>query len=226
MSNEADKIKERYEKRLANPAIAKHGKSETYIQLSTTEKELVFEKAITSRFSDISKIKVLEIGAGTGLNIDFFKKMGLQSHQIFANELIDERVQVLRSRHPDITIFPGDALEIDAVHHGTFDLVFQSTVFTSILSADFKQLLASKMESLAHKNGMLLWYDFIYNNPKNPDVKGVPASEVHALFPAYHFIFQKTTLAPPIGRRVGKMYPAFNFFPFLRTHVVGVGQRR
>lgn len=226
MIDEVDKIKERYEKRLVDPTVAKQGRSEAYIQLSTKEKEAHFKKIITQNFPDLSSIKVLEIGAGTGLNIDFFKKIGLKSHQIFANELIDERVEILRSRHPDITIIPGDATQLSTVQWGQFDVVFQSTVFTSILDDAFKQILAKKMVDMIHPNGIILWYDFIYNNPKNPDVKGVSTSEVQNLFPNFLFQFKKITLAPPIGRRVGAWYSLFNFFSVLRTHVVGVGKLR
>jgi hypothetical protein len=68
----------------------------------------------------------------------------------------------------------------------------------------------------------MIWYDFKYNNPNNLDVKGVGKTEIKKFFPkAKKIIFHNVTLAPPIGRRVGKMYNLINFlFPFLRTHVI------
>ena len=77
---------------------------------------------------------------------------------------------------------------------------------------------------LGEAGGGVLWYDFIYNNPSNPDVRGVPVKLVRELFPAGKMIVRRVTLAPPISRRVTRIHPSFytifNFFPFLRTHVL------
>jgi hypothetical protein len=99
-------------------------------------------------------------------------------------------------------------------------IFFQSTVFTSILENDFRQRLAKRMWKLTKPGGIVLWYDFEFNNPRNPNVRGVPWREVRAYFPhATHVMKKKTTLAPPIGRRVGRLYN-FLDFPFLRTHCI------
>lgn len=225
MNTETEKIKERYAKRAASKSIAKHSQATSYIEYSSKERERVFERFIRHYVGDPENLRVLEIGAGGGGNISFFKSIGVPANQLYANELLDERVEELKKWHPDIHILPGDALTIDEKIVGSFDIIFQSTVFTSILSNEFKQKLATKMTSLLKPNGMLLWYDFIYNNPSNKDVKGVSIEEVRSLFSPLDFHFEKVTLAPPIGRRVGKLYPLFNALSFLRTHVVGAGIR-
>jgi hypothetical protein len=51
----------------------------------------------------------------------------------------------------------------------TLDIVLVSTVFTSILDESFRAQLAKKIWSLVRSGGAVLWYDFIYNNPSNPD---------------------------------------------------------
>lgn len=72
--------------------------------------------------------------------------------------------------------------------------------------------------------GGVLWYDFTFNNPKNPDVRGVPVSRIKALFPTARIRLAKVTLAPPIARRVvplsTHLYGLLNSLPFLRTHVL------
>ncbi|MEZ4798675.1 MAG: class I SAM-dependent methyltransferase [Flavobacteriales bacterium] len=225
MNTETEKIKERYAKRAASETVLKHSQSAVYNEFSREEKERVFERFIRQYVGDPEKLSVLEIGAGGGINISFFKNIGVPAHQIFGNELLAERVEDLQLRHPDIHIIAGDALQIDENTFGKMDVIFQSTVFTSILDDGFKSKLAEKMKALLKPNGMVLWYDFVYNNPSNKDVKGVPVAEVRTLFPDFDFHFEKVTLAPPIGRRVGSMYPLFNALPFLRTHVVGAGIR-
>ncbi|MDR1473039.1 MAG: hypothetical protein LBI41_00530 [Lactobacillales bacterium] len=79
------------------------------------------------------------------------------------------------------------------------------------------------MWKLLKPGGAVLWYDFAFDNPKNPDVKGVKLSEIKSLFPDAEISCKKVTLAPPIGRKLTKIHPSmygcFNL-PFLRTHLL------
>jgi hypothetical protein len=63
-----------------------------------------------------------------------------------------------------------------------------------------KRNIAKEMLRVLKNDGIILWYDFIYNNPKNPDVKGIGKKEIISLFPNCKFDFNKITLAPPIAR--------------------------
>jgi hypothetical protein len=124
-------------------------------------------------------------------------------------------------------VLPGDASEL--AFPGFFDVVVQSTVFTSILDDAFKRKLARKLLDLLAENGIVLWYDFTYDNPRNPDVKGIGKNEIRRLFAgASSFEFHHTTLAPPVGRRLQRSYGLLNtLLPFLRTHlVVAIGAER
>ena len=75
------------------------------------------------------------------------------------------------------------------------------------------------MFDIATDDDKVLWYDFKYNTPNNKDVKGVGKAEIKMLFPeAKKIIFHNVTLAPPIGRRVGKFYNIINFlFSFFQN---------
>jgi hypothetical protein len=70
----------------------------------------------------------------------------------------------------------------------------------------------------------VLWYDFIYDNPRNPDVRGVPLKRVRELFPQAELEAWRVTLAPPISRRVTRidprLYTVVNMLPLLRSHVL------
>jgi len=153
--------------------------------------------------------------------------MGFKWENIYANELLSDRFKLLKETFPNIIIHEGDACEIDENLNNSFDIVFQSTVFTSILDSDFKEKLATKMWTLLKQGRFILCYDFAFDNPKNNDVKGIKKREIKKLFKeSKKMIFFKTTLAPPIGRRVNKLYPLFNIFPFLRTHIVAVIEKQ
>ena len=220
MMEEAEKIKVRYEKRRNNDA----GKNENavFIENVIKERETVYSKILKEHFSEIDKVKFIEIGAGEGANIDFFRSLGIKDENIVAAELLPERAATLREKYPKITVSEGDALHLNFENY--FDSVFQSLVFTSILDDDFKKSLAHKMWDMLKPGGIILWYDFKFNNPANKDVKGVTKAEIKQLFPSVNEIaFYNVTLAPPVGRRVGSMYEFVNsVFPFLRTHLIAV----
>jgi SAM-dependent methyltransferase len=168
--------------------------------------------------------RLLEIGCGTGTNLLEFLLLGFQPENLVANELLEERVRRARHVLPTATeVIAGDAAELDFGNQ-TFDVVFQSTVFTSILDDSFQERLAARMWAWVRPRGGVLWYDYIYNNPWNSDVRGVPIKRIRELFPQGQLKVWRVTLAPPIGRLVTKissrLYATFNAVPLLRTHVL------
>jgi hypothetical protein len=140
------------------------------------------------------------------------------------NELLPERSMAARFNLPEATqIFHGDALQ-SPFEFESFDVVYQSTVFSSLLDENFQLQLANKMWSWVKPGGAVLWYDFTYDNPNNPDVKGVSLARIRQLFPEGVVHSRRVTLAPPISRRVCKLHPALytvlNAVPLLRTHLL------
>jgi hypothetical protein len=70
----------------------------------------------------------------------------------------------------------------------------------------------------------VLWYDFTYNNPRNPDVRGMPLARIQALFPHARIDARRVTLAPPLSRRAARLHPGLcrmlSALPLLRTHLL------
>lgn len=162
----------------------------------------------------------LEIGAGHGNNLQLLLKLGFSAQQITLNELREDRVAYLKGTYPQVHVHCGDINQFET--SARFDLILQSTVFTSIINPDIQKTTATKIWQLLAPGGYLLWYDFTFNNPMNKSVAGVSYKTLLTLFPqAQIIVSQKITLAPPIGRRVGKLYNLFNW-PFLRTHILVV----
>jgi SAM-dependent methyltransferase len=174
--------------------------------------------------ASIAELRVLEIGCGSGGNLLELLRLGFSPQNLVANELLPDRARAARQNLPAAcSIHEGDAsaLKFDA---GYFHIVYQSTVFTSLLDTDFQADLAAKMWNWVAPGGGVLWYDFLYDNPRNPDVRGVPVRHVRSLFPEGEIAARRITLAPPISRRVCRVHPVayhlFNAFWPLRTHVL------
>jgi len=224
MQSELDEIKARYKRResLSNDRYSIL-RSENYLIEQEKERNLI--KWINdNNLIPLNNKRILEIGCGNGGNILTFLKLGFEPENIVANELLENRYLTSKKRLPqDIKIIWGNALDLD-LPNNHFDIVFQSMVFSSILSEDFKRQLAKKIFDLAKPGGGILWYDFIYNNPQNPDVKGISFSEIKDFFKGSEIVKKKITLVPPIFRFFISIYPnlyyVFNSIYFLRTHLL------
>ena len=173
-------------------------------------------------WADLSTLRCLEVGCGSGGNLLELLRLGFAPQHLSGVELLPDRLRHARHVLPAaLALFEGDALALD-LPAASQDIVFVSTVFSSLLDDAFQQRLADAMWRWTKPGGGVLWYDFTFNNPANPDVRGVPLSRVRQLFPEGNLRQQRVTLAPPIARRVAALHPAlyslFNLLPLLRTH--------
>ena len=155
-----------------------------------------------------------------------FLQWGAMPERLAGIELRPEPVQRALCLNPNLDVRCGSAVELPWPD-GSFDLVGQHTVFTSILDSSMKQQIASEMSRVLRLGGAVLWYDFMYDNPLNPDVRGVKAGEIRSLFPGFGIHLRRITLAPPIARRLPEfllptLYPLLAVVPLLRTHYLGL----
>ena len=220
---EAHRIAVAYANRIGRP-------NEAYSKSIRAERERHYTICLDRAPIAIDQIELLEVGCGSGSELERCFLLGVDPANCAGVELLENRFQLARKRLPaacDIRL--GDACKTDFATE-SFDVVFASTVFTSILDDDVQASLAGEMWRLVKPGGAVLWYDFVYNNPRNPDVRGVPRSRVLELFPQATAEFHRVTLAPPIGRRLNRLgatgYRIFNSIPFLRTHLVGWLEKR
>lgn len=224
MSQEVDNIRTRYEGRKSLPESL-YDPLKAYNSLVESEKRFALIRWLNSvGLTRVSGMKVLEVGCGKGPNLLQLLLLGFKPENLVGVELIEEFALQARHRLPSATrIIVGDASEAD-LNGETFDVVMQFTVFTSILDKSFQRKLADRMWSMVKTGGGVLWYDYVYNNPWNPDVRGIPVRKIHELFPDGRIKLWRLTLAPPIGRFVAKispwLYHLFNTTYVLRTHVL------
>lgn len=198
------------------------------VAMSTQEwqREMLFMLGSVCGYSDtdLGSLKLVDVGCGYGGHLLDFLRFGFAPQNLYGIELLPDRVLGARARLPDaLKVHEGDASTAE-VAPASQDVVFQSVVFSSLLDPEFQKELADRMWSWVRPGGGVLWYDFIYDNPSNPDVRGVGVRQLRSLFPGARITVRRVTLAPPISRRVCRIHPAayhlFNLLPFLRTHVL------
>jgi len=222
MSREPDRVAERYARRQVG---------DRYSMLRPEVWQTVHERqrAMLTLFArhgvrELPALRLLEVGCGQGGNLLELLRLGFRPEHLSGIELLPDRVAEARRCLPAaLALHEGDALQAP-IAEASQDLVFVATVFSSLLDDAFQQRLADAMWAAVKPGGGVLWYDFIVNNPRNRDVRGVPLARVRQLFPQAHMQAQRITLAPPIARALAPVHPGLyavaNALPLLRTHVL------
>ena len=186
----------------------------------------VLRRLAAQGWASLDKVRVLEIGCGTGGWLRDFVRWGGRPENLRGVDLLPERIAEARRLCPaGVTLECGNAAELE-IATGSQDLVLQSTVFTSILDAELKRRMAREMLRVLAPGGVVLWYDFCVNNPWNSDVRGIGRAEIRQLFPGCRIDLRRLTLAAPLARSVARLSPlAYQFLSGLKlgaTHYLGV----
>jgi SAM-dependent methyltransferase len=168
---------------------------------------------------------ILEVGCGTGKWLRDLIAWGADPETLFGVELLQGSAARARRLCPQsVRIECGNAVAL-SFGSNSFDLVLQSTVFTSVLDQDMKQAMAAEMLRVLKPNGIILWYDFFLRNPANPYVRPVTNRELRRLFPDCSFDLRRVSLAPPLTRwlapRAWPVCAVLSRMPLLCTHYLG-----
>ena len=93
-------------------------------------------------FASLESVRVLEIGCGAGYWLREFIKWGARPENITGLDLVPDRVAEAKRLCPDAVRIECTNAADAALPSAAFDLVFQSTVFTSILDPAMKKQVA------------------------------------------------------------------------------------
>lgn len=185
------------------------------------------ERALARALEEIGQLsgkRVLEVGCGSGNWLEMLSG----AKELAGIDLDPGRAAGAAARFPGADIRAGDASRLPWAS-GSFDVVLQSTVFSSILDPAMRRAVASEMLRVLAPGGAILWYDFFVDNPSNPHVRGVRRREIEALFPGCRVALRRTTLAPPLARRIvpvsWKLAELLESLRVLDTHWFGVIRR-
>jgi SAM-dependent methyltransferase len=168
----------------------------------------------------------LEVGCGRLGWLADLLSWGLEETDLHGIEIDQQRLEEARRALPAADLRQGDAASLPW-KDGAFRLVVVSTVFSSILEERLRKDVAAEIERVLAPGGVLLWYDFAVDSPRNPRVRGVPSRSVRGYFPRLAGRLARVTLAPPLARLLApRLWPAAialeALLPPLRTHRLAV----
>lgn len=213
----------RYARRAADPALAARYDP---LRPEVLQASQALERAVAAELRGwgrpLAGLDALELGCGHGDRLLMLLRLGLQPQRLQGNDLLPERLRQAGLRLPAaLRLWPGDAALLP-LPPASLDLVAQFTVFSSVLDAGVQQQLAAAMWRWLRPGGAVLWYDLAMDNPRNPDVRGVPAARLAALFPHGRIRQRRLTLAPPLARAAVRLHPGLpgvlDALPLLRSH--------
>jgi ubiquinone/menaquinone biosynthesis C-methylase UbiE len=200
-----------------------------YLFMMQERERRVLQSLRAHGLSNLATAKILEVGCGSGFWLNEFIKWGARPENLTGVDLLADRIEKAKRDCPArVRLECRNAAQLN-FPDSSFDLVLQSTVFTSILDGDLRRAIAREMIRIAKNGGMILWYDFHVPNPRNANVQPVRRKEIYRLFPSCRMRLQRITLAPPIVRllapRCWLACWALSKIPWLCTHYLGVIQK-
>jgi SAM-dependent methyltransferase len=176
--------------------------------------------------TDLAAIDILDVGCGEGSMMRQCLEWGADPAHVTGIDIRAQAVARAQALSPQLTIRVGSAEELPWDRE-SFQLVCQLTVLSSVLDPGRRLRIAQEMSRVLRPGGHVLWYDFFYDNPRNPDVVGLGAAEIRRLFPDFQPSIRRVTLAPPIARRLPAWslplsYQLLASIPLLRTHYLAL----
>jgi SAM-dependent methyltransferase len=178
-----------------------------------------------SGFSPLGQRRILDIGCGAGGVLADFQKWGARPENLVGIDLLAERIRMAREHFPQISFHQANAEALPFADE-VFDLALLFTAVSSILDDEMRQNVAAEARRVLRPGGAIVWYDFRFNSPFNPNVRGIGRGWIRRLFPESVMRLRSLTLAPPLARRLGVftelLYPILARIPVLRTHYLGL----
>ena len=173
--------------------------------------------------------RVLEIGCGAGGILIEYLNYGACAMNLFGVDVLPDKLAIGRERSSNLGLVCASG-EMLPFADGAFDIVTQYTALTSVLDMNIRMRISSEMLRVVSRTGLIVSYDFLCNNPKNPDVRGLTIKDLKVLFPNCTLRVQRIVLAPPIARLLAPFSPTvcslLEKIPWLCTHyMVGIRPR-
>ncbi len=147
----------------------------------------------------LEELRILDVGCAGGYFLRSLLKYGIPAGNMVGIDIWQELLEQGRRIVPSLTLVcaSGDHIPFP---DASFDVVLQSTMFSSVLSDVLRAGIAREMLRVAKPDGVVFSYDFRYQRPGDHDVKAVSRRELRRLFSGARVITERSTLPPPLAR--------------------------
>src|SRR5437764_7717562 len=195
---ELDRIRSAYLRRRAPAVSARYAWNNPAHLNAMHERERAMAKLLSGAgITSFAGLRVLDVGCGRGATLRQLLEYGADPERLTGVDLLPENIREARRLSPHLKTICSSASQLP-FSDGSFDLVLQFLLFTSVLSLALREQIAKEISRVLVPGGRFLWFDFAFNNPGNRDVRRVGRSEIHQLFPDFTLRTRRVIVAPPL----------------------------
>jgi SAM-dependent methyltransferase len=225
---ERDRVRRVYEAYESDPYYAKIWGPGEETRFRIARKWSEIERLLRREGIELERSRVLDLGAGGGWDSARFVALGVPYANIVALDLIGQYALLTRRAHPRMKAVVADATLLP-FPDGSFDLVYQSTMLSSVLDAGRRTAILGEARRVLAPGGLFLSYDVRYPNPCNPNTRPLRARHLRLAFAGWRLRIKSVTALPPLARLLA---PAsllacrlVEAVPALRSHLLAVARK-
>lgn len=171
-------------------------------------------------FERLIVFDALDVGCGDGSLLRRLIDWGADRARLHGVELLPERVEAARRADPGLDVRQSDASALP-YDDASFDLVFQTTVFSTIVDEGMRWAVAAEVSRVLRSGGAVISYDLRVAHDRR-HTRGIDAADLQRLFPGFSVDARRVTLIPPLARRLARWSwlacELLEEVPLLRTH--------
>jgi len=190
-----------------------------------SRKWTVIAGLLKSAAIDLSRARVLDLGAGEGGDCARFGDLGVQGDRLLALDILEERARRARRNHSWFRFLVGDAARLP-FRDFWFDIVYQSTMLSSVLEADRRARIFAEVRRVLGRGGVFLSYDTRYPSPRNRNTRPLRPREFIQAFRGWPITLRSLTPLPQLVRLVAPFSlpacRALEAIPPLRSHILAL----
>ncbi len=177
---EADAVRTQYARRRRDPTLPRNGARVAPALERAHRARRAHVLAVIDELGARERLHVLDVGCGTGDDLEFLAANGLLPRNLAGVDLLGEAIAEARARVADATILiaDGTALPFD---DGAFDAVLQTTMLSSIVDRAVRTRVAAEMVRVVRPGGLVISCD-LRRTAGNGRAIALDERELRALF--------------------------------------------
>jgi ubiquinone/menaquinone biosynthesis C-methylase UbiE len=208
--------------------VKRAGWKDAASRLLSDERMLRLERLVRTELGGISFPSIVDVGCGGGLDLATWLDRGWPPDRLAGIDLVEARIESARDRCPGVDLRVGSGTQLP-FGDDAFDVATAATVFSSIRDPGSRGRLYAEMERVVRPGGLVIVYDFVVRNPRNPNVFAMNGARIadlagrapdgsERLSPLLHAVGLGMRIHPVLGRLIARVSPPTHRLSFWRVH--------
>ena len=146
----------------------------------SAERMARLERLVRRELTTATRPSILDVGCGGGHDLAAWLERGWPPRLLAGIDLVESRIASAAERCPGVDLRVGTGTDLP-YRDDQFDVATAATVFSSIPDAGSRKRLFAEMSRVVRPGGLVVVYDFVVRNPRNPNVQAMGAARIAEL---------------------------------------------